>query len=280
MANFKTKNEVFNELTSKLSVTRMYSVIITILFIISTSAFLITFNSKYFESQSIHSEYQKTISEKDKNTKNLLTQIDSMQKLIDELYSISAVLDEQNKSLVQSNEEYYTELVEFREREELYDKYHYALINISNKRTDITYDQLRTLESLLADAKVNDPDLILAWIMTESGGDETAKSNVSSAKGYGQFLDSTAQYVYTKLLGEDNWSPELSLDGTVNIIMMSAYIEWLYKYNDYDLYTVIQRYRGKEDISGYIGRMNQHLARSGTGKTVQSIIQEIDSRYN
>ena len=77
--------------------------------------------------------------------------------------------------------------------EELFDKYEYAIIDKYENRTDITYEQILTLEDLVKEYPINDTDLILSIIMTESRGIETAQNSESTAKGYGQLLNSTAK---------------------------------------------------------------------------------------
>ena len=193
---------------------------------------------------------------------------ESVLNTVAELTEIAYKLDDQNKSLVESNESYFEELSEFRKREELYDKYNYALVN-NNNRTDITYDQLVTLEGLLEDSYIKDQDLILALVMTESAGKEKATNDTSTAKGYGQFLDGTSNFVYTKLMDNNNWNPDIAFDGTTNLEMMVEYIDYLYEKNNGDLYEIIRDYRGKENITNYVAKIDTYL--SNADKSVYEI---------
>ena len=266
-----TKRASFREreksLRASLAISRVFSTIMVIL--------CCTLGIKYMDE---HNESQLRITELEEQLTSITTdyeimveKYDSFNTTIAELTEISEELDEQNKALVKSNEEYYTELSELREREELYDKYEYALVNTSNKRTDITYDQLRTLEDLVAESDICDEDLILSWVMTESSGREKAKSATSTAKGYGQFLDGTSKFVYTKLMGNpiSEWSPNIAYDGETSLEMMVAYIDYLYEKNDHDLYATIRSYRGKYDISGYVASIDSYL--SNNNKSIQLI---------
>lgn len=187
---------------------------------------------------------------------------------------ISKVLSEQNKQLFEQNQAQLKELEMFRDRVELYDKYDYAIIGDDDKRTDITYDQLLLLEDLCNNSVVNDPDLFLAWIMTESRGVETAKNSSSSATGYGQFLTSTSKWVFENLCDfeDQKWSSKVALDGDINMEMMVAYVEHLYTSNNNNLYTAIDSYRGAHS-DGYIAKINSYLATKG--KSLDSISNEL-----
>lgn len=248
---------------------RLYGVVITMAFL---GLLMYHREVRYNDQQekiALKEEIQKCKTELDK-TKTELYDVNSENEAINskindfaseirELIEISMKLDEQNKQLVQSNQEYYNELEEFREREELYDKYQFAMYH-GTQRTDITYDQLRTLETLVQDSPICDEDLILAWVMTESGGFETAKNPHSTAKGYGQFLDSTSKFVYSNLLNKDGWTANVAYDGETNLEMMVAYIDYLYELNNGDLYETIRGYRGLRNVASYINKIDSYLA--------------------
>ena len=252
-------------LKASLAISRVFSTIMVIL----CCALGIKYMDEHNENQIKIAELEKELMVVTTNYNVLVEHYDSFNTTIAELTEISEELDKQNKALVESNEAYYTELEEFRSREELYDKYEYALVNTSDKRTDITYDQLRTLEDLVVESDICEEDLILSWVMTESSGREKARSTTSTAKGYGQFLDGTSKFVYTELLGRSDWTPEVALDGYINLEMMVAYIDYLYDVNDQDLYDTIRSYRGKQDITGYVARIDSYL--SNNDKSVQMI---------
>ena len=242
-------------LRTSLAISRVFSTIMTILCCTLGILYMDEHNKTEEIIVSLETELETVTS----NYDILASHYDSFNTTIAELMEISEDLDEQNKSLVSSNEEYYEELTEFREREELYDKYDYALYNRSDERTDITYDQLRTLEDLVEDSDICDEDLILSVVMTESNGVENARSSTSTAKGYGQFLDGTSKFVYTSLLGESGWTSNVALDGTTNLEMMVAYIDYLYEENDCDLYDTIRSYRGKPNITSYVASIDSYL---------------------
>ena len=267
--NFQESREYIaeiNSLKSKLFVAKIFATMMTCLCCVFGFIIMSNSNKSVDEKLTICMDYERQLQEQtdyyctlESNYNFLLDSYDSFNNTIDELTTIAQVLDDQNQSLVQSNQEYYEELEEFRKREELYDKYDYALYAGRN-RTDITYDQLLFLEDLLKDSTINDQDLILSWIMTESGGKEDARNSESTAKGYGQFLDGTSKFVYTSLLDRDGWTPSVALDGYINLEMMITYIDYLYEVNNGDLYEIMKDYRGKRDITSYVAKIDSYLA--------------------
>ena len=250
----RTRKEENKRLRRKLKIHRWYSAFITICFIGMTVAFI--------KEQQIS-----------KNKDYAVNKLQSFAKLNTKLRDISIQLQDENNKLVASNKKKDKELKVFRERKELYDKYEYALVS-DGKRTDITYDQIKSLQQLLKDKKVNDTDLFLSWIMTESGGKEKCTSSYSTAKGYGQILDGTSKFVYKKVMKKkSNWDSSIAFNGEKNMELMSHYVDYLYINNGNSLLKTIKRYRGRNDVSGYVGRMNEYLKR--TGKTVSSISSTI-----
>lgn len=106
-------------------------------------------------------------------------------------------LDQSNAKLISDNKSLDEKLKKFEKRKELYNKYEYAIYNEANKRTDLTYEQIATGEELMKKEGI-DPDLLFGIIMTESNGDEKATSATSTARGYGQFLAGSGEFVYEK----------------------------------------------------------------------------------
>jgi hypothetical protein len=185
-------------------------------------------------------------------------------------------LDVQNKQLVESNESMSNELSVLRERAEIYDQYAYALA----PSTDIDMDQMIYLEDLLDRYDIEETDLILAWILTESSGHSDAQNAVSSAKGYGQFLDSTSYYIWCDILGypEESWSPELALDAYHNLELMVTYVDLLYDRYEGNLYDMILEYRGLYD-QDYLDKINEFMFRIDNG-SLSAAAFSMQSRYN
>lgn len=273
--NEKSKSETYLEyknksLRSSLIVSRIFATIMTIGFFALGFAYLNEHNDSATTIADLQSKYDYLESEYNV----LVSHYNDFNNTIDELISISDELDKENQELAKTNDSYYEELSELRSRAELYDKYDYAIVDETGTRTDITYDELRTLEDLVNDSSINDEDLFLSWIMTESGGKVNATSATSTAKGYGQFLNSTSKFVYTNLLGNTDWNSSVAYDGECNLEMMVAYVDYLYEQSGGDLYQVIRCYRGKDDISSYVAKINSFLAYKD--KSVQMIAQSLN----
>ena len=190
---------------------------------------------------------------------------------ISQMYDILTEIEAENESLVESNDYYVDQLDELTKRSELYDKYEYC-ITYGGERTDITYDQLETVESLCEEKGV-DEDLVLAIVMVESTGDETACNSSSSARGYGQFLKSTGEFVYEDLMNAGTYNHDYALDGTTNLTMMVNLLEYM-EDNTSSTTEMIKWYRGEGGsvLTSYINKINSYL--SQVGKSVYTLGQD------
>lgn len=276
----ETKISKISNLKTRLSVSRMYGAIMTLVccffafgYMKSNNDFVSSMNDQKVEYESqiltLNNDHNDYVDQ----TEYIYNQLTSMSETITELTDISTKLDEENQQLKQDNLDLMDTVDEYQSREELFNKYEYALYDTQNKRTDITYNQLSNLETMLEDSNIKDTDLILAMIMTESNGNEKAQSAVSTAKGYGQILDGTSKFVYTKLLNNSGWNSSVALNGDTNIEMMVAYTDYLYDQNNGNLYEIIKDYRGKTDITSYVRTIDTYLA--SADKSVQLVAQEI-----
>lgn len=186
--------------------------------------------------------------------KILSDSISGMRNTIDKLDASNAKLIKDNKSLDKS-------LKKFENRAELYDKYEYAVYDKSGKRTDLTYSQIKTGEELMK-AEGIDPDLLFGMIMTESGGDETATSSSSTARGYGQFLAGSGKYVYEKILHLGTYSHSMAYNGDTNIKMAAGYLGYLKNTRGFSAYAAVKAYRGVEPTA-YIRTINSYIGKKG-----------------
>ena len=203
-------------------------------------------------------------SEKLKNismAENFEDVVEETDKSIKQLKKDNIKLAKSNKALVKK----YNNVVD---RLKTYEKYRYAVIDESGLRTDLTYDQIKLGEELMK-KKGYDPNILFAIGMVESGFNESETSTLSTAKGYTQFLDGTAQYTWETLLhnGKGSWYPSLALDGSNNIRMCVAYFDYLMEKHG-NFYKAMGQYCGAGTKQGsftytYIDRMNRHAMRSG-----------------
>ena len=191
------------------------------------------------------------------------------EETIQGLNEVVTELDEQNKSLVASNEEYYQTIQIYEQREELFDKYEYAIKRTDGSRTDITYDQLLNVETLSEEKKV-DTDLVLSIAMVESNGKEKATNAESTARGYGQFLAATARFVYEDIMEAGTYSHEMAFNGNINFKMMVNYLDHLDSIH-HDLIASIRNYRGEggDILIGYISKIDGFL--SNKGKSIEKL---------
>lgn len=184
----------------------------------------------------------------------------------DNIASMTETIESLNKQLQDVsdiNHSYVDELNELRNRAELYDKYSYAIMD-GNNRTELTYAEIKLGEELMLE-KGYDPNLMFGTIMVESRANPNAVNPVSQATGYGQFLNSTAEYVWTRLLGNSNYSREIMKDGESNIKMMAAYYEYLYNTKG-STYEVIKQYSGNSTDEGallYLSKINSFTNKVG-----------------
>ena len=199
------------------------------------------------------------------NDINILTnEVADRETIIVDLKDTIIELNSQLERVGEVNKSYVDELTEFRSRSELYDKYSYAIINESGERTHLKYEEIKLGEELML-AKGYDPDLMFGTIMVESGGNPNAVNTSSGATGYGQFLNSTAEYVWTRLLNNNNYYSEIRKDGKVNITMMAEYYDHLYSLGK-STFGVIKHYSGNSTDEGaaiYLAKINKFTQKVG-----------------
>ena len=196
---------------------------------------------------------------------NYISIKDENQKLEDKITNIiidAVAIDYENCQLIASNNKYYDQLMSLKEREELFDKYEYAII-YEGERTDIQYDQLKTGIDIMVENDI-DPNILFSVIMTESKGQEDAQNSTSTASGYGQILASTGKSVYEKYMDNEpgSFDREMLLDGETNITIAANYLAQLIDTSS-DLTQALYKYRGVKD-SAWLNKVNGYLVKGGT----------------
>lgn len=200
--------------------------------------------------------YTEVINEKD-------TRIQALNDNVEDLAVTIQDLDLQLTSVSEVNQSYVDELNMFREREELYNKYEYAIID-AGRRTKLTYEEIKLGEDLMVENGRN-PHLMFGSIMVESNANPDVVNSQSGATGYGQFLNSTAEYVWEDIMGNSGYYPDLRKDGEANIKMMASYYEHLYGLKG-STFNVIKHYSGNSTNEGtqrYIDRINRYTSKVG-----------------
>lgn len=225
----------------------------------SESQIVRDFGSFSSEKESLKIDYQNQLVD-------LETQLQAMTE-------ISQELDNQNKQLVDLYNKNNQELRDLEKRQELYDKYQYAIINSEDgQRTDISYDDIVTLENLAAQKGMGKDavDFLLAICMTESRGKANAKNSSSTASGLGQLLQSTAKMTYETLMGNGrgSYQQQYAFDHTTNLKMALYYIDYLAKENNRNVIAVCTAYAGGYDAA-WIDKVDSYLQTKG--KSIDTI---------
>ena len=234
--------------------------------ILYVSLFLIT-GSLIKENQELKEEINQKEVEYQTQLKNAAYErkltITSLHNIIDDLNEIIENTDAQLKVVEEVNKSYVDELNTFRKRSELYDKYEYAVI-YDNERTELTYEEIEYGEDLMI-ARGYNPHLMFGMIMAESRGKTTVVNSSSGATGYGQFLNSTAKWLWTNMLHKDSYYPDIRKDGKSNILLMATYYDYLYSECG-STFNVIKSYSGNdtdEGTQGYLNEVNRFTSTVG-----------------
>lgn len=184
--------------------------------------------------------------------------------ILSDVSQIAYQLDQQNRTLNDDLNDALEKIKQYESREELFDSYEWALFRKDGSRTDISYNDIITLEELVDEKDLSDDtvDLVLAMAMTESNGNANARNVSSSAVGLGQFLSGTGRFVYTSLMGNDVYNhQETASNSETNLEMMVYYLEYLDVKNNHNIERVISCYRGIESPS-YKYKINSYLAKN------------------
>lgn len=184
--------------------------------------------------------------------------------ILSDVSQIAYQLDQQNRTLNDDLNDALEKIKQYESREKLFDSYEWALFREDGSRTDISYNDIITLEELVDEKDLSDDtvDLVLAMAMTESNGNANARNISSSAVGLGQFLSGTGRFVYTSLMGNDVYNhQETASNSETNLEMMVYYLEYLDVKNNHNIERVISCYRGIESPS-YKYKINSYLAKN------------------
>lgn len=223
--------------------------------------------------ESKNADLQNQITNLESKNADLQNQIYAIQNDLATMTQISKELDDQNKELVDLYNQNNQDIKILLARKELYDKYSYAIINSENgERTDITYNDIATLESLAQQKGMGKDavDFILAVCMTESRGNANAKNLSSTASGLGQLLYTTAKFVYEDLMGngKNTYKSSYAFDHSINIKMSLYYIDYLAKQNNRDTTKICVGYAGGYDKT-WIDKVDSYL--QNVGKSIYTI---------
>lgn len=191
----------------------------------------------------------------------LSTQYNQIAGILTQTSKVAVELDNEVKKMTSDNVKLLDELEKYTMRDELLNKYEYALYREGdNARTDIDFEHIARLQEICKDKGMNDEtvDLILAIAMRESKGIAEAKNPESTATGLGQFLNSTGKFVYVTLMNgdKDNYATAVR-DPETNLVMMAEYIDYLSTTEGNKVSNIMMAYSGGD--SEYCNDLNHYL---------------------
>lgn len=184
-------------------------------------------------------------------------------------------MDESNAELKGMLEQAEKDMEIYRTREDLLNKYEYALFEPNKKRTDLTYEQIISLQDYCEEKGYTTEmvSLVLAIAMKESTCHEKAVNGESGASGYGQFLESTGRFVYTKLQGHNSYTLDDALDGDKSLKMVSDYMAYLYEYHGNSMEKAMISYRGCYD-EPYMKKIDEYLGKNNLSLNTIKILKD------
>lgn len=150
-----------------------------------------------------------------------------------------------------------------KKREELYDKYGYAIKDTDGSRTDLKYSTMK-LGVKLMKKKGYDPNILFAMGMVESNFRTNCTMESSGAAGFMQFIPSTGKFTYEYLMNKGKGTYNHSstpYNQKTSIEMAVAYLDYLFKKHD-NKFKAIKQYCGDSGDGSftiqYINRMNKY----------------------
>lgn len=208
---------------------------------------------------------ENTISQKD-------TVLESKQKEIDGLVKS---LDSKNQEISSLNDELFI----FKERAELYDKYEIAVMNTNNKRTDLTYDDIKYAEELCL-SKGIPPKLIFYMMKLESNFNPKLQSSSSSARGLLQVIKGTGEFTHTKLMNKpiETYNHDNVFNSRTNMDYAITYIDYTFDRAKGNVYEMMKRYSGGYSQFGIGDRYHQLV--EGHMKKFGYSIAKAQEEYN
>lgn len=194
---------------------------------------------------------------------NMESSYSELTNTLAQLSKVDVELDNQNAVLISDNKALKAKIDQYEEREELFDKYEYAIIRQEDgTRTDIKYSDIENIRQIAKEKGMSEDsiDLVLSLAMTESRGTEKAKNSSSTAKGLGQILDGTGKYVYENLLDKGKYNSSVAYDSKTNLEMMLALVDYLDDNANGNVNKVLNNYRGTTAPAAYKNKVNSYLA--------------------
>lgn len=272
----KKKNKTLRNKIEILRKKNNFKIFIIVLLLISNTYFALQQANKVYV-ENLNDTLTQRVVDLEKEVLDLVEVTENQGSNITAMYSVMEELDTQNQSLITLKDNLNIEIEHYKGRAELYDRYEYAIVNEMGDRTDITYDNLKTLSELCEEYGV-DMDLILSIIMVESRGRADAKNSDSTARGLGQILESTGEIIYEKLMGNEkgSYNHDMALDPMLNMEMIVVYMNHLQNEYNGNMTLCLKNYCGDQSETGnyvytYIGKVDKYLTKAN--KSVSTLYQ-------
>lgn len=225
---------------------------------------LVFMASLYIDEVKKNSELQNDLTRERTVNEFLTAEANESHDMLVRLSKVATQLDKENTKLVTTLETQTDELNTLKEREELYNLYEYAIYREDGSRTDITYEEIKSLQDLSAEAGLGQDAVavILAISMNESRGTANVKNSESTAAGLTGLLYGTAKYSYETLLenGEGTYQKSYVYDPETNLKMSLAYIAYLKKHTNGSTRSILIGYRGLNDKK-YLKQIEQYVGK-------------------
>lgn len=142
---------------------------------------------------------------------------------------------------------------------EIANKYRY-IIDEAPSESDLSLGNLIELDNLAKKYDIN-PHIVTTIFKVESGYNNNAKNPKSTATGIGQFLKSSGEFTYTKILkiGNDYNHNVHAKDPSIGINMTFSYLNYLIDTYDCDIWYAIRCYSGGSDsYVNYVKRLTKN----------------------
>lgn len=148
--------------------------------------------------------------------------------------------------------ELYTEYEDFQETVgytklslyEIGNKYRYIIDEVP-EGSKLSLENLMLIDELASKYDIN-PHIVTSVFRIESGYDSNAKNPISSARGLGQFLESSGEYVYEDVLkmGDNYYHSVHAYDPAISITMTFGYLNHLMTTYDKSIWSALNNYSG------------------------------------
>lgn len=139
-------------------------------------------------------------------------------------------------------------------------KYEYV-IRKAPANGGVSFGLLSHADRLCKEKNVN-PHLVWSIVEIESSFKSTARNTSSDARGFGQFLKSTAKSIYEKYLCYGTYNHEFAYDPYIGIEMIIEYLRYLEDYHNGNIVSMIQNYSGDSGMS-YYNKLSAQMKRNG-----------------